>query len=107
MKRVVLVGVGAAIGWYGHAKLSKGRDQAVLRAEEALRTSLAPENIGRSIGEGAASIIVESTKAFFITLREQIPALNRSDQAPPVVELEDVDEPLRVEVTEVSSEHNS
>lgn len=107
MKRVLLVGVGAAIGWYGHSKLSKGRDEAVLRAEEALRTSLAPENIGRSIGEGAASIIVESTRAFFTTVREQIPALNRNQPAPPVVEnLEDA-APLRVEVTEVTAERRA
>lgn len=104
VKRVLLVGVGAAIGWYGHSKLSKGRDEAALRAEAALRTSLAPENIGRTIGEGAANIIVESARGFFVTVREQIPALNRSQPAPPVVENIDEVQPLRVEVTEVTSE---
>ena len=104
MKRVLLVGVGAAPGWYGHSKLSKGRDEAVVRAEEALRTSLAPENIGRSIGEGAASIIVESTRAFFTTVRDQIPALNRAQPAPPVVENLDGAEPLQGEVTNVASD---
>ncbi|HEY4534438.1 MAG TPA: hypothetical protein VIG71_00435 [Enteractinococcus sp.] len=103
VKRVLLVGVGAAIGWYGHSKLSKGRDQAAIRAEEALRTSLAPENLGRSIGEGAASIIVESTKAFFTTVRDQIPALNRTETAPPVVENLNGVEPLQGEVTNVAS----
>ena len=104
MKRVLLVGVGAVLGWYGHSKLSKGRDEAVVRAEEALRTSLAPENIGRSIGEGAASIIVESTRAFFTTVRDQIPALNRARPAPPVVENLDDAEPLQGEVTNVASD---
>lgn len=104
MKRVLLVGFGAAIGWYGHSKLSQGRDQAAIRAEEALRTSLSPENIGRSIGEGAANIIVESTKAFFSTVRDQIPALNRSETVPPVVEnFEDV-QPLQGEVTNETSQ---
>ncbi|GAA2034272.1 hypothetical protein GCM10009720_13570 [Yaniella flava] len=107
VKRVLLIGVGAAIGWYGHSKLSKGRDEAALRAEEALRTSLSPENIGRSIGEGAASILVESTKGFLTTVREQIPALNRNQPAPPVVENLDEVQPLRVEVTEVTSERGA
>lgn len=107
MKRVLLVGVGAALGWYGHSKLSKGRDEAALRAEEALRTSLAPENIGRSIGEGAASILVESTRAFFTTVRDQLPARNRVDAVPPVVEdLESV-QPLQAEATEVTSERSA
>lgn len=105
VKRVLLVGVGAAIGWYGHLKLSKGRDQAALRAEEAFRTSLAPENIGRTIGEGAANILVESARGFFSTVREQIPALNRAQPAPPVVEHLDEVQPLRGEVTEPTSEH--
>ncbi|WP_150119424.1 hypothetical protein [Enteractinococcus helveticum] len=103
MKRVLLVGVGAALGWYGHSKLSKGRDEAAIRAEEALRTSLAPENIGRSIGEGAAQIIVESTKAFFTTVRDQIPALNKAEPAPPIVENLNGVEPLQGEVTNVAS----
>ena len=107
MKRVLLLGVGAAIGWYGHTKLSKGRDAAALRAEEALRTSLSPENIGRSIGEGAASILVETTRAFFGTVREQIPALNRAQPAPPVVEYPNGVEPLRGEVTEVTTERSA
>ena len=108
MKRFLLVGVGAAVGWYGHSKLWKGRDAAAIRAEEAFRTSLSPENIGRSIGEGAASIVVETTRAFFSTVREQIPALNRApQQAPPVVEtLHDV-QPLQAEVTDVSSERSA
>jgi len=104
VKRVLLVGVGAAIGWYTHSKLSKGRDQAALRAEEAFRTSLAPENIGRTIGEGAASILVESTRGFFTTVREQIPALNRAQPAPPVVENIAEVQPLRGEVTDLTSE---
>jgi len=105
VKRVLLVGVGAALGWYGHSKLSKGRDEAALRAEAALRTSLAPENLGRSIGEGAALVIVESTRAFFTTVREQ--ALNRGQNDPPVVEnLEDV-EPLQGEVTDIASERSA
>lgn len=105
MKRVLLVGVGAAIGWYGHSKLSKGRDTAALRAEEALRTSLSPENIGRSIGEGAANIIVESTRAFVTTVRDQLPMLNRSQASVPVVEDAEDLEPLRGEVTEVAPRH--
>lgn len=104
VKRVLLVGVGAAIGWYSHSKLSKGRDEAAIRAEHALRTSLAPENIGRSIGEGAASILVESTKAFFSTVREQIPVLSRADQMPPVVDNLDEVTPLQGEVTVVTAE---
>ncbi|GAA4109974.1 hypothetical protein [Enteractinococcus coprophilus] len=103
MKRVLLVGVGAALGWYGHSKLSKGRDAAAIRAEEALRTSLAPENIGRNIGEGAASIIVESAKGFFTTVRDQIPALSRVEPAPPVVEDLNGVQPLQGEVTNVAS----
>jgi hypothetical protein len=107
VKRVLLVGVGAALGWYGHSKLTKGRDEAALRAEAALRTSLAPENLGRSIGEGAALVIVESTRAFFTTVRDQIPALNRAQHDPPVVEnLEDV-EPLQGEVTDITSERSA
>jgi hypothetical protein len=104
VKRVLLVGVGAAIGWYGHNKLSKGRDAAALRAEHALRTSLAPENIGRSIGQGAASILVETTRSFFGTMRDQIPALNRGQDAPPVVEYSPETAPLQGEVTDVTSE---
>lgn len=108
MKRVLLVGVGAAVGWYGHSKLSKGRDAAALRAEEALRTSLSPENIGRSIGEGAASIIVETTRSFFTTVREQIPALNRApQQVPPVVQDLHEAEPLQAHVTDVTSERSA
>lgn len=86
MKRILLVGVGAAIGWYGHTKLSQGRDQAAIRAEQALRTSLAPENIGRSIGEGAANILIESTRAFFGTVRDQIPAFGRAHAESPILE---------------------
>lgn len=104
MKRVLLVGVGAAIGWYGHSKLWKGRDAAAIRAEEALRTSLAPENIGRSIGEGAASIMVETTRSFFSTIREQIPALQRTTPQPPVVEHLDEVTPLQGEVTSVTTQ---
>lgn len=104
VKRVIFVGVGAAIGWYGHSKLSKGRDEAALRAEEALRTSLAPENLGRNIGEGAANIIVESARGFFSTVRDQIPALNRNQPLPPVVENYDDLEPLQGEVTDVTAE---
>ena len=103
MKRVLLVGVGAALGWYGHSKLSKGRDEAAIRAEQALRTTLAPENIGRSIGEGAAQIIVESTKGFFTTVREQIPALNKAEPVPPVIEDLNGVEPLQGEVTNIAS----
>lgn len=104
MKRVLLVGVGAAIGWYGHTKLSKGRDAAAVRAEQALRTSLSPENIGRSIGQGAASILVETTRSFFGTVREQIPALNRAQPAPPVVAYAQDTTSLQGEVTDVTSE---
>ncbi|WP_156832085.1 hypothetical protein [Yaniella halotolerans] len=104
MKRVLLVGVGAAIGWYGHSKLSKGRDEAALRAEEALRTSLAPENLGRTIGEGAANIIVESTRGFFSTVREQIPALNRGQPIPPVLENYETVQPLQGEVTDPAAD---
>lgn len=107
MKRVLLIGVGAAIGWYGHSKLWKGRDQAAVRAEEALRTSLAPENIGRSIGQGAASILVETTRSFFNTFRDQVPVLNRSHSAPPVVEQLPDPVALQGEVTDVTSERSS
>ncbi len=107
MKRVLLLGVGAAIGWYGHTKLSKGRDAAALRAEEALRTSLSPENIGRSIGQGAASILVETTRSFVGTMREQVPALNRAQPAPPVVEYSDDVEPLKGEVTDVTTQRSA
>lgn len=103
VKRVLLLGVGAAIGWYGHSKLSKGRDEAALRAEQAFRTSLAPENIGRTIGEGAATVIVESVRGFVVTVREQIPALNRHQPSLPVVEHVDEVQPLRGEVSEMTA----
>ena len=85
---------------YGHSKLSGGNRPP--SGQKALRTSLAPENIGR-IGEGAAQIIVESTKAFFTTVRDQIPALNRAEPAPPIVEKPNGVEPLQGEVTNVAS----
>ncbi|MFC7402246.1 hypothetical protein [Citricoccus sp. GCM10030269] len=74
IKRVMLMGVGAAAGWLGHAAFRKGRDVAALKAEEALRTTLHPENIGRTAGQAAATALAASARSFAYQLREEVPA---------------------------------
>ncbi|NUL44983.1 hypothetical protein F7P69_07205 [Cellulosimicrobium funkei] len=74
IKRVMLVGVGAAVGWLGHTVFSKGRDAAALRAEETIRHTLNPENIGRNAGQAAATALAASARSFAYQLREEVPA---------------------------------
>lgn len=74
IKRVMLVGVGAAVGWLGHTVFSKGRDAAAVRAEQALRDTLNPENIGRNAGQAAATALAASARSFAYQLREEVPA---------------------------------
>lgn len=74
IKRVMLVGVGAAVGWLGHTVFSKGRDAAAVRAEETLRNTLNPENIGRNAGQAAATALAASARSFASQLREEVPA---------------------------------
>ena len=74
IKRVMLVGVGAAVGWLGHTVLSKGRDAAALRAEETLRNTFNPETIGRSASQAAATALASSARSFAYQLREEVPA---------------------------------
>lgn len=74
IKRVMLVGVGAAVGWLGHTVLSKGRDAAAVRAEETLRNTFNPETIGRSAGQAAATALASSARSFAYQLREEVPA---------------------------------
>lgn len=74
IKRVMLVGVGAAVGWLGHTVFSKGRDAAAVRAEETLRNTLNPENIGRNAGQAAATALAASARSFAYQLREEVPA---------------------------------
>lgn len=74
IKRVLLLGVGAAAGWAGHTVLSKGRDAAAVRAEETLKTTLSPENIGRNAGKAAASLLAEGTRSFVGQLVQEVPA---------------------------------
>lgn len=74
IKRVLLLGVGAAAGWLGHTAYSKGRDAAALKAEETLRTTLNPENIGRNAGQAAATALAASARSFAYQLREEVPA---------------------------------
>ncbi|MCY1157317.1 MAG: hypothetical protein MOP51_337 [Citricoccus sp.] len=74
IKRVLLLGVGAAAGWLGHTAYSKGRDAAALKAEETLRNTLNPENIGRNAGQAAATALAASARSFAYQLREEVPA---------------------------------
>lgn len=74
IKRVLLLGVGAAAGWLGHTVYSKGRDAAALKAEETLRNTLNPENIGRNAGQAAATALAASARSFAYQLREEVPA---------------------------------
>lgn len=74
IKRVMLVGVGAAVGWLGHTVFSKGRDAAAVRAEETIRHTLNPENIGRNAGQAAATALAASARSFAYQLREEVPA---------------------------------
>jgi predicted secreted protein len=74
IKRVMLVGVGAAAGWLAHTVFSKGRDAAAVKAEEALRNTLNPENIGRNAGQAAATALAASARSFAYQLREEVPA---------------------------------
>lgn len=74
IKRVLLLGVGAAAGWLGHTVYSKGRDAAALKAEEALRNTLNPENLGRNAGQAAATALAASARSFAEQLREEVPA---------------------------------
>ncbi|MFC0249831.1 hypothetical protein ACFFIO_15095 [Citricoccus parietis] len=74
IKRVMLVGVGAAVGWLGHTVFSKGRDAAALRAEETIRHTLNPESIGRNAGQAAATALAASARSFAYQLREEVPA---------------------------------
>lgn len=74
IKRVLLLGVGAAAGWLGHTVYSKGRDAAALKAEETLRNTLHPENIGRNAGQAAATALAASARSFAYQLREEVPA---------------------------------
>ena len=73
IKRVLLIGVGAAAGWIGHSLINKGRDAAVVQAEETLRTTFAPENIGRNAGQAAATALTEGARSFIGQLRAEIP----------------------------------
>lgn len=73
IKQVLLIGVGAAAGWLGHSMIKKGRDAAVVQAEESLRTTFAPENIGRNAGQAAATALTEGARSFIGQLREEIP----------------------------------
>lgn len=83
IKRVLLMGAGAAAGWMAHSVLLKGRDTAALKAEEALRTTLAPENIGRQAGQAAATALAAGARSFTAQLREEVPAW-RTAPAPAV-----------------------
>lgn len=88
IKRVMLVGVGAAVGWLGHTVFSKGRDAAAVRAEETIRHTLNPENIGRNAGQAAATALAASARSFAYQLREEVPAWKTmssslADPAPP------------------------
>jgi hypothetical protein len=74
IKRVLLLGVGAAAGWLGHTVYSKGRDAAALKAEETLRNTLNPENLGRNAGQAAATALAASARSFAYQLREEVPA---------------------------------
>ncbi|WBL18187.1 hypothetical protein [Citricoccus sp. NR2] len=73
IKRVLLIGVGAAAGWFGHSLINKGRDAAVVQAEESLRTTFAPENLGRTAGQAAATALTEGARSFIGQLRAEIP----------------------------------
>ena len=74
IKRVLLVGVGAAAGWLGHSMLGRGRDAAAVKAEETLRNTLNPEYIGRNAGQAAARALAASARSFAAQLREEVPA---------------------------------
>ncbi|WP_136089672.1 hypothetical protein [Auritidibacter ignavus] len=80
INKVLTLGVGVALGWVGHTLISKGRDEAVMRAEESLRTTLSPENIGRQAGSATATVVSEGAKAFFSQLREEVPAFRSQDE---------------------------
>ncbi|PXA77896.1 hypothetical protein DCC24_03105 [Auritidibacter sp. NML100628] len=80
INKVLTLGVGVALGWVGHTLICKGRDEAVVRAEESLRTTLSPENIGRQAGSATATVVTEGAKAFFSQLREEVPAFRSQDE---------------------------
>lgn len=85
IKRVLLIGVGAAAGWIGHSLINKGRDAAVVQAEESLRTTFAPENLGRTAGQAAATALTEGARSFIGQLRAEIPGWSSQsdDEATP------------------------
>lgn len=77
IKKVLLVGTGVALGWVGHSLTKKTRDAAVIKAEESLKTTFAPENIGRNIGQASASVASETVRSFIGQIREEIPSWTR------------------------------
>lgn len=74
IKRVLILSAGAAAGWLGHTAYSKGRQAVGDRAEQAVRDSVRPENLGEQIGQMAASALAASARGFASQLRDEVPA---------------------------------
>lgn len=92
LKRAMLVGVGAVAGWYGSRLFSKGRDVAAIKAEETLKTTFTPENIGKTVGAATATATAEGVKSFINQLRDEVPAWRQSaeNQVPKFAQHDDV-----------------
>ncbi|MBB4735346.1 hypothetical protein HDA30_000854 [Micrococcus cohnii] len=74
IKQALMISAGAAAGWFGHRAVGRGRDAAALRAEQTLRTTLHPANLGRHAGSAAATALVEGARGFAGQLRQEVPA---------------------------------
>lgn len=74
IKRVLILSAGAAAGWIGHTAYSRGRQAVGDRAEQAVRDSVRPENLGEQLGQMAASALAASARGFASQLRDEVPS---------------------------------
>lgn len=73
IKRVLILGAGAAAGWIGHTAFSKGRQQLGDRADRAVRDAVNPETLGQQVGQMAASALAAGARGFASQLRDEVP----------------------------------
>ena len=74
IRQVLMLGAGAAAGWFGHRALGRGRDAAALKAEETLKTTLHPANLGRQAGAATATALTQGARGFVEQLKQEVPA---------------------------------
>lgn len=74
IKRVLILGAGAAAGWIGHTAFSKGRQQLGDRADRAVRDAGNPETWGQQVGQMAASALAAGARGFASQLRDEVPS---------------------------------